>query len=257
MEPVEDSALQVRVDEEGGLEDVALVVEGEKLLTSRCLLAYASPVFKSMFTSQFKERNQSEIELPGKLSHDVAELLRFLNPGTADVLEDGIESAMRLLPLAEEYQIKKLTNKCEETLLAEIESNKPQDFIIRCIQIADRYDLNNLLSYCIEKCSLSRSLWTLVKENGDISVEVKALVYEGRLQKLEEDKENYLCLKQRMNVVKNRLRDIITPHENHCRCPYRAQTEVSDAKNVQFLRATLVFGSREFGFVPEFVLVPL
>ena len=38
--------------------DIALVVEGKELFTNKCLLAYASPVFACMFTSEFKEKNE-------------------------------------------------------------------------------------------------------------------------------------------------------------------------------------------------------
>ena len=61
--------------------DVTLVVEGRKLYTSRAILASASPVWRAMLTSEFKEKTQPEIPLPGKSYRDVCELLLCITPG--------------------------------------------------------------------------------------------------------------------------------------------------------------------------------
>ena len=107
-------------EREDPLTDVILEVDGKRFYTSKSLLALASPVFRCMFTSQFKEKDQAVIELPGKRQQDVYELLRFINPGVSDALEEGTDSAFRLLPLADEYQIQTLKDKCEETILRDI-----------------------------------------------------------------------------------------------------------------------------------------
>ena len=62
--------------------DVTLVVEGRKLYTSRAILASASPVWRAMLTSEFEEKTQPEIPLPGKSYRDVCELLLCVTPGT-------------------------------------------------------------------------------------------------------------------------------------------------------------------------------
>ena len=46
--------------------DVVLVVEEQKFHVHRFTLALWSPVFKTMFTSDFQEKNLHEIPLPGK-----------------------------------------------------------------------------------------------------------------------------------------------------------------------------------------------
>ncbi|KAJ8308389.1 hypothetical protein KUTeg_013263 [Tegillarca granosa] len=70
-------------------------------------------------------------------------------------------------------------------------------------------------SIFIEKIVLT---FAIVKESPLISMEMKNKVFEARLNKLEEENEGFRSLKQRVVSVKNRLRDIIAPHENHCRC---------------------------------------
>jgi hypothetical protein len=61
-----------------------------------------------MFSGEFKEKDQTEVELPEKSCQDVSEMIRFIHPGFGDDLEGGVDSAFRLLPIADEYQIEKL-----------------------------------------------------------------------------------------------------------------------------------------------------
>ena len=58
--------------------DVVLVVEGEKLHVHRAVLALCSPVFETMFTSDFQEKEKKEIPLRGKKANEVKELLQVL-----------------------------------------------------------------------------------------------------------------------------------------------------------------------------------
>jgi hypothetical protein len=46
--------------------DVIVVVDNRKLYCNRALLSIWSPVFETMFKSNFKEKESSEISLPGK-----------------------------------------------------------------------------------------------------------------------------------------------------------------------------------------------
>jgi hypothetical protein len=56
------------------------------------------------------------------------------------------------------------------------------------------------LNICVEKCANSKRLWKLAKENGNISLEMQAKVYESRLQKLENEQDNFNIMKQRITV---------------------------------------------------------
>ena len=75
-----------------------------------------------------------------------------------------------------------------------------------------------MLNICVEKCANSKRLWKLAKENGNLSLEMQAKVYESRLQKLENEQDNFNIMKQRITAVIFRLKEIVQPHENHCRC---------------------------------------
>ncbi|XP_071163150.1 BTB and MATH domain-containing protein 36-like [Mytilus edulis] len=199
--------------------DVNLTVEEKPLYTSRSLLAFASPVFKCMFSGEFKEKGQSNIDLPDKSYQDVSEMIRFIHPGFSDDLEAGTDSAFRLLPIAEEYQIDKLKEKCEDVLLSKLKSGSyTQDFVVDSLIVADKYVLQNLLQECIELCSKSKTLWQVVKDSKTMSLEIKTKAFESRLRKLEFEQDSFNIMKQRVSAVAYRLKEIVHPHENHCRC---------------------------------------
>ena len=58
--------------------DVVLNVEGQKFHVHRSTLSMWSPVFETMFTSEFKEKTSPEIPLPGKRVHEIQALLDLL-----------------------------------------------------------------------------------------------------------------------------------------------------------------------------------
>ena len=63
------------------LYDITLVVGEQKLYTSRLILSCVSPVWRTMFSSNFKEKLISEIPLPEKGYQAVLELLYCIMPG--------------------------------------------------------------------------------------------------------------------------------------------------------------------------------
>ncbi|XP_070205766.1 pancreatic lipase-related protein 2-like [Littorina saxatilis] len=60
--------------------DVALVVEDKKLYVHKCVLSLHSPVFRAMFTSNFSEKDASEVPLPTKKYDAVLNFLLHLYP---------------------------------------------------------------------------------------------------------------------------------------------------------------------------------
>lgn len=55
--------------------DVILVVDNKKLYCNRAILSIWSPVFETMFKSNFKEKESSEINLPG---NEISALLSII-----------------------------------------------------------------------------------------------------------------------------------------------------------------------------------
>lgn len=60
--------------------DVVLVVEDQKFHVHRSTLAYWSPVFEKIFLSDFKEKSNDEIPLPGKKASEIKHLLYMMYP---------------------------------------------------------------------------------------------------------------------------------------------------------------------------------
>ncbi|XP_052711189.1 uncharacterized protein LOC128185629 [Crassostrea angulata] len=131
--------------------DVFLVVEGSQLHICKQVLAEKSPVFEQMFQSEFKEKDLTEIPLPGKKLKDMVEFLRsFYDPETIRPITD--DTVFTILPLAEEYQVSKVKERCVHFITQTL-----QKAIINEIQ---RPDLHTLLKYisCAELYNLSSVL---------------------------------------------------------------------------------------------------
>jgi hypothetical protein len=78
--------------------DIILNVEDKKLYCNRAFLAIWSPVFETMFKSNFRERDSMEINLPGKSFDDIKELLAVIYPPNRPVVATNVQ---RLLELAD------------------------------------------------------------------------------------------------------------------------------------------------------------
>jgi hypothetical protein len=94
--------------------DVILIVENRKLYCNRSILSIWSPVFETMFKSNFKEKESSEINLPDKNYDDIYELLQVIYPPNKAVTALNVE---KLLELADEYQIIELNKRCRNFLM--------------------------------------------------------------------------------------------------------------------------------------------
>ena len=65
---------------EDEMSSVTLIIEDQRLYVHKEVLAAWSPVFRSMFTRNFKEKEQREIELPDKKVDEFIELLHCMYP---------------------------------------------------------------------------------------------------------------------------------------------------------------------------------
>ncbi|RMX54468.1 hypothetical protein pdam_00013169, partial [Pocillopora damicornis] len=112
--------------------DAVLVVEDKRFHVHRSILAISSPVFNTMFQSGFKEATSTEIPLPGKKAEKIYELLCMIYPFPLQISE---------------YQISKLTSRCEERLLQKQSS-------VELVILAQEFSLKRLLEKCL--ASLAR-----------------------------------------------------------------------------------------------------
>ncbi|XP_064630329.1 BTB and MATH domain-containing protein 38-like [Lineus longissimus] len=119
--------------------DITFKVEGKRLYANKTILSMWSPVFEAMFTNDFKEKNAMEIKLPEKEYEEVLELMKVIHPPNKQVDENCVYS---LLPLAREYQMITVLEKCEAQLMT-------QPANMEHLIIAEEYGLSKLLDRCI------------------------------------------------------------------------------------------------------------
>ena len=166
------------------LSDVVLVVEEQRFHVHRGTLAFWSPVFERMFTSDFKEKNSEEIPLPGKRAREVNELLQIMYPS----LEEKVISTNNcyfLLDLAREYQISSITRKCEDFLVSAVKTRKEND-VLAVLIVGQNYELQTLIKSCVyEARRLSLGELKQHTKRSEIEPDCYVQITEGIIERLE------------------------------------------------------------------------
>ena len=164
------------------LSDVVLVVEDQKFHVHRSFLAVWSPVFEKMFTSEFEEKNNDEIPLPGKKASQIKQLLCMLYPSSEEkqVTE---ENCYFLLELAHEYQIESIVEKCQSFMVFMVKE-KMEDDVLAMLIYGQKYQLKTLISACIDGAR-RLSLKELKRHKEEIKPDNYLLIAEGIIQRLE------------------------------------------------------------------------
>ncbi|XP_052275139.1 uncharacterized protein LOC127874683 [Dreissena polymorpha] len=106
-----------------------------------------------MLEGEWKEKNQSEIYLPEKKLDTFVPFLRCLYPN----LKEQAENAASILPLASEYQVVKLMEQCEDTLLTFIEGPATNDIpceeVCKYLSLAEQHERTRLSECCAKRLS--------------------------------------------------------------------------------------------------------
>lgn len=133
-------------------EDLTLVVEGKRLYAAKNILAIVSPVFEAMFSRPFSEKEKEEVDLPGKKYSSFLQFLKCVYPNTEKEQTISDKNVFEVLPLADEYQVKFLKDKCERYLQKYI-SKKDTALVdlLKCLSVAEHYNLNKLKEVCKSK----------------------------------------------------------------------------------------------------------
>ena len=129
--------------------DVVLIVEGQQFHVHRVILAMFSPVFSRMFSSDFKEKDSHKILLPEKKAAEIREMLMVIYPIFNKPVDDTNLSF--LLPLAQEYQMTVLTQRCEDHMLRAAEKEHEIGPILETLIVAQNYTLERLIAECVNK----------------------------------------------------------------------------------------------------------
>ena len=168
--------------------DVVLVVEDQKFHVHRFVLALWSPVFKMMFTSEFKEKKLYEIPLPGKKASEIKKLLLIIYP---TVSEKGWESVTNdncyfLFKLADEYQMDTIKQRCEDFLVKKVTSAVGNTFLNE-LRFAQTHKSEKLVQTIVDKavCELRLDDFKSHAMYNEIEPDIYKQIVEGMIKKYE------------------------------------------------------------------------
>lgn len=122
--------------------DVVLVVQDERFMAHRAVLAAASCVFKAMFTNCMKERDAHEIVLSCVSKHAWRMVMQYIY--NAQVNLDNNDDALVLLSTARMYQLERLESFVEMFLVQRVQVTNA----LLLMEAAERYDLQRLRDAC-------------------------------------------------------------------------------------------------------------
>ena len=165
--------------------DVVLVVEDQKFHVHRSTLAYWSPVFEKMFLSDFKEKSNDEIPLPGKKASEIKHLLHMMYP-SLEVKPFTKSNCYFLFELAHEYQIESIAQKCEALMVSMVKQRTENDVLAMLIY-GQKYQLKSLITTCIyEARRLTLNELKQHKRREEVEPDNYLQIAEGIIQRLEE-----------------------------------------------------------------------
>ena len=158
--------------------DVILVVQSWELHVHKSILSLQSPVFKAMFSGQFKEATAERVVLEGKTHKWFLQFLRLLYPpnmikDSKIVISDA--NVLEILKLADEYQACNVVSQC----LAEVTLTKEN--VMKLLPYAVRYDQSAVprLKEKIESSVPVKQLGEFAQDLPDGKVALELLVSKG------------------------------------------------------------------------------
>ena len=118
--------------------DTIFKVEEKHFHVHRCVLAATSPYFKTMFTEDWTEGQESIVELPDAKECGFEQVLCFAYTGHAELNRENIGD---VLMSANHYCYPALNELCVKYMLATIDENN----CLRYMKLAEMYDAKNVL----------------------------------------------------------------------------------------------------------------
>ncbi|KAH0561627.1 hypothetical protein KQX54_018167 [Cotesia glomerata] len=117
------------------LSDVTIIVDKVKIPAHKVVLAAHSEVFAKMIQSGMKEAIKNEITIKGLSPKIILEMLHYCYKGDIKSTEDA-EVALQMLEVSDIYQIIKLKDICESTLI----NNMSTENVLDIIDAADNHN---------------------------------------------------------------------------------------------------------------------
>ena len=143
-------------------EDVIIEFQDEESIRAHSLvLSLLSPVFCSMFAGKMKESRTKSVTVKDFKRADFEMFYRFINPVTAVLAESlTYDSAMRVLPIADYYQVDALKTRCVLQL-----ENSPAT--VELLVLAETFSLEAVFNNCalqLETSAATVKLLVLAKK---------------------------------------------------------------------------------------------
>jgi len=139
---VDNMALLLDMDKEDSFSDVTFVIDGKQFYAHRSILSVRSPVFRTMFKTNMKEKADGIVNIEDVSKAAFKQLLRFLYTGQCQLSEDN---AVDMLALADRYDVGQLKLMCEDVLSKKLcLANVGQTLLL-----ADMYHSAELKKYII------------------------------------------------------------------------------------------------------------
>ena len=123
--------------------DVRFLVEGVAVMAHRAVLSARSPYFHTMFTSNFQETGQVDIDMSHIFStaENFREVLKYIYRGSIEISGDTFEE---VLNGASHFLMEKLRLTCAQYMVTNVGPHN----CLRMWALADRYNLDNVASIC-------------------------------------------------------------------------------------------------------------
>ena len=137
-----------------------------------------------MFTTDFKEKGNAAMFLPGKKASEFEEMLQMMYPSLEETLITQ-RNCYFLFELAHEYQIDSIAQKCVNLMISMVKSRKERD-VLGMLIYAQKYDIKSLISACIyEARRLSSQQLKGYGKRDQIEPDNYLQIVEGIIQRLE------------------------------------------------------------------------
>lgn len=155
--------------------DAIIKCEGREFKVHRAVLGAQSPVFKTMFQIDMKEKRSNMIDISDITPAAISDLIAYLYTGTAPNVST---LAKELLNAANKYELPRLFAMCENELKMKIKVANVVDTLI----LADLHSAVHLKKACLDFIRQhsadvhKTSKWMYLKENLD---QYAALVFEA------------------------------------------------------------------------------
>lgn len=191
--------------------DVVFLVEEQRFYVHRWVLAKWSPVFETMFTSNFSERGKREIRLPWKRSNEFKEILLMAYSNAERPVT--VDNCFILLKLADEYQMALVTHKCEDFLVTVCGSicagqmsiqrifplltterfKNEKEQALALLILAQEYKMEKLIAACVHE-TRELSLKELKQDYVELCDLVEPQIYCRILERIIERMEDRFCV---------------------------------------------------------------